>query len=71
MSNIILYTTHCPKCKIIEKKLADNNITYKEITDVDIMISLGFTTTPILEVDGVYMNFKDANEWINNYKQED
>lgn len=69
--NIKLYTTHCPKCEILEKKLSDKNIQYEEITDVQTMISLGFSTTPILEVDGNTMEFKDANSWINNYKQED
>lgn len=60
-----MYTTHCPKCKVLAKKLADNNIKYEEITDVDTMLSLGITTVPALEVDGNTMGFLEANKWIN------
>lgn len=61
-----LYSTHCPKCNILEKKLKDKNINYEEINDLDLMISLGFTQTPMLEVDNEIMDFKRANNWINN-----
>lgn len=64
---IKLYTTHCPKCKVIEKKLAQKNIQYIEVTDVDEMQRLGFKSVPILEVDGKIMNMTDANRWIMNY----
>lgn len=61
----ILYTTHCPKCSVLEKKLNAKNIPYKEVTDVDLMISKGFDSMPVLEVDGMAMDFKTANTWIN------
>ena len=63
--SIILYTTHCPKCMVLEKKLKSKNIEYVENTDTDLMISKGFGTTPMLEVDGEIMNFVAANAWIN------
>ena len=63
---VILYTTHCPKCKILEKKLAAKNITYTEITNTDVMLEMGFDATPMLEVDGQIMDFKAASDWINN-----
>ena len=63
---VILYTTHCPKCKVLEKKLAAKNITYTEITDTDVMLEMGFDATPMLEVDGQIMDFKAASDWINN-----
>lgn len=62
---VILYTTHCPKCMVLEKKLKSKNIEYTENTDTDLMISKGFLSTPILEVDGNIMDFKAANTWIN------
>jgi glutaredoxin-related protein len=61
-----LYSTRCPKCNILEKKLKDKNIDYEEINDLDLMISLGFTQTPMLEVENEIMDFKGANNWINN-----
>ena len=62
---IVLYTTHCPKCMVLEKKLKAKNIEYTENTDTDLMISKGFQTTPMLEIDGNIMDFKAANTWIN------
>ena len=67
---IILYTTHCPKCKILTKKLTEKNIEYIEFTDVDKMIEMGFSVMPMLEVDGVVMDFATANKWINEFKGE-
>ena len=62
-----LYTTHCPKCRIIESKLKDKKIQYTEITDGDVMIQKGFQAATILEVDGQALEFKEANDWVNNY----
>lgn len=67
---VTLYTTHCPKCRVIEKKLSQKNIEYKEISDQEVMIKLGFKSAPVLEVDGKYMNFGDANRWLMNYEGE-
>ena len=63
--SVILYTTRCPKCMILEKKLKLKNIEYVENTDTGLMIAKGFETTPMLEVDGEIMNFVTANTWIN------
>ena len=62
---VVLYTTHCPKCMVLEKKLASKNISYEEVTDVDLMISKGLDAMPVLEVDDTVMDFKTANTWIN------
>lgn len=63
--NVILYSTGCPKCNILKKKLADAKIDYKVIEDVDIMVSKGLKEVPWLEVDGNLMNFVDSSKWIN------
>lgn len=62
---IIFYSTHCPKCNVLEKKLKAKNIEYTEVNDTEIMSSKGFTQVPVLEIDGIAMNFRDANNWIN------
>ena len=31
---IILYSTHCPRCNVLEKKLKTKNISYEEINDL-------------------------------------
>lgn len=63
--NVILYSTGCPKCNILKKKLADAKIDYKIIEDVDVMVSKGLKEVPWLEVDGNLMNFVDSSKWIN------
>ena len=62
---IILYSTGCPKCNVLKKKLADRGIIYEEVTDVDAMAELGFESVPILSVDGTLMDFVSANAWLN------
>lgn len=62
--NVVLYSTHCPKCKVLSSKLNQKNISYEEINDVELMAQKGFATVPQLEVDGVVYNFKEAVEWI-------
>lgn len=63
---INLYTTHCSKCVILEKKLEMKHITYNMITDVDIMREKGFMMAPMLEVDGEIMDFTKAIQWVNH-----
>ena len=62
---IVLFSTKCPRCNVLEKKLQQKNISYEEVNDVDIMEEKGFLTAPMLEVDGEIMDFKEANDWIN------
>ena len=63
--NVILYSTGCPKCNILKKKLTDAKIDYKVVEDVDVMVSKGLKEVPWLEVDGNLMNFVDSSKWIN------
>ena len=62
---IKLYSTHCPKCKVLEIKLKQKNIEYEECNNVDEMLSKGVMTVPILEVDGEMLDFGKAVKWVN------
>lgn len=62
---IILYTTGCPRCHVLESKLNSKNISFEMFDDKDKMIDMGLTNVPVLEVDGNRMNFKEAVDWIN------
>lgn len=62
---VTLYSTNCPKCRIIERKLVQKEIEYTEVNDVDVMIEKGLSSVPWLEVDGEMMDFNKANQWIN------
>ena len=37
--DVTLYTTHCPKCGILEKKLASKNIKYEEVSDTKLSLA--------------------------------
>lgn len=63
---IIMYTTHCPQCKVLEKMLNDKKIEYTQITDIDVMKSKGIQSVPYLEIEGELKNFKESMEWIRN-----
>lgn len=63
---LILYTTNCPKCLILEKKLELKGLNYEKITNLDIMLQKGFMSAPMLEVDEVVMDFKTSFNWIEN-----
>lgn len=62
---IIFYSTHCPKCKILELKLKQKSIEYEENNDVDEMLRKGITSAPCLEVDGELLDFGKAVKWVN------
>lgn len=61
---VTLYTTHCPKCKVIAKKLEQKGIHFEIEENIEEMIAKGFHSAPILQVDDKYLNFTEANNWI-------
>lgn len=63
--NIVLYSTNCPKCIVLEKKLTQKGIEFEVINDVKAIRKLGYLTAPLLEVNGNVMDFTKANEWVN------
>lgn len=65
MEQVILFSNNCAKCKILETKLKSKGIDYQEVNDIELMISKGFMSMPILEVEGTAMSFAEANNWIN------
>lgn len=61
---VVLYSTNCPKCKVLKTKMEQANIEYVEVTDISIMTEKGFIEAPMLEIDGEFMNFSQALTWI-------
>lgn len=66
---IRLYTTNCPKCKILEKKLDNLSLKYEKIDDIDKVVEIGtkhnILSAPILEIDDVMYDFSSANKQLN------
>ena len=65
--SIILYSTDCPRCHVLEQKLNRLGIIFTKNTDVDEMISLGIVSVPVLRVSNKLYNFKEANDLLNQY----
>ncbi len=63
--DIILYTTNCPKCKVLKQKLDEKNITYTINDSVKEMRSIGITSAPMLSINGKLLNFSEAVKWVN------
>lgn len=63
---MILYSTGCPKCNVLKKKLDDKNIQYEICTDTDKMQELEIQTVPMLQVDDSFMNFEMAVKFVNS-----
>ena len=61
----ILYTTHCPKCKVLQQKLDQKGIQYQVCEDVNEMIKLGLAAAPALYTEEIgLMDFGKAVQWI-------
>ena len=69
---ITLYSTHCPRCRIIEMKLAQKKIDFKMIDDQDTLVEVGkehhIMSAPILQVGDEFMDFNSAVKFINEVK---
>lgn len=70
MEKITLYSTNCPKCKVITKKLQQKGIEFTEIdckadlTYIEMLRGKGFSSMPIMQVGEEFLDFMTANRWI-------
>lgn len=60
-------TKNCTKCKQLEFVLKNKGIDFEKISDENLMIELGLSTIPTLEVDGVKLINAEITQWVNNY----
>lgn len=67
---MILYSTGCPKCKILKEKLDSLHIDYTICDDMDLMISKGFMSVPVLEIKNKIMTFNEAIKWLKEKTNE-
>lgn len=63
-----LYTTHCPRCGVIEKKLKSAALDYTEISDPIEIGKRGIDMVPVLEIDGKLYGFGSAIKWLHDYE---
>lgn len=63
---VILYSTGCPRCSVLKKKLKEKGIKYTENNSVDEMLALGIMTVPVLGIGDELKNFTESVAWLNN-----
>ena len=61
---IILFSTHCPLCKGMEKALNNKHISYTLCTDKEKMKEVGIVRVPVLRVGEELLSNKQALKWI-------
>lgn len=64
-----MYSTGCPKCTVLKKKLDEKNIQYTIESNEEKMLALNISVVPVLSVDGNLMSFADAVKWLNKYNE--
>lgn len=64
---IKLFTTGCPKCKVLKAKLDAKKIPYETSMDINHLIEKGYISLPILLVDDKYLDYLKAVDFVNNY----
>lgn len=62
---LTLFSTECPKCRVLEHKLNQNKIAYEKSSDIQEVIDNGFMSAPVLKLGDDYMDFVTAINWLN------
>ena len=63
-----LYTTGCPKCRVLEAKLKQKGVDYNiksSEEDINKLIEEGYKSIPILEIDDKKYIFEEAVKIVN------
>lgn len=63
--DIVIYSTGCPQCRVLEKKLESKGIAYMKNNNTEEMLGLGITAVPVLSINGELLPFADAVQWVN------
>ena len=70
MESIVLYSSHCPKCDMIEKILKEKGINFDVVYDENVYLPLAeennIDSMPFANVNGKVLNTKELQEYIKN-----
>lgn len=64
---VTLYSTGCPKCRVLTSKLDAKNIKYDVNSNQEEMINKGFVSVPQLEVNGRIFDFNEARKIVDSF----
>lgn len=65
IESIVMYSTGCPRCQVLRKKLAKLPYTVTIIEGEEGIEALGKTSAPILSVGNQIMEYGEAIKWAN------
>lgn len=63
---MILYSTGCPRCKVLEEKLKQKQINFEINNNTEEMLKLNITNVPVLKIEDKLLNFVDAVKYVNS-----
>lgn len=70
MESIVLYSSHCPKCDMIERILKEKGINFDVVDDENFYLPLAeennIDSMPFADVNGKILNTKELQEYIKN-----
>lgn len=62
---MILYSTNCVRCRILENELSRLKLPFTLVTDIRVIIDKGFMQMPVLELEnGNTLDFSSAMKYI-------
>lgn len=67
---ITLYSTGCPRCRVLQKKLNAAHVPYTVIGDVDVMLRMGILSVPVLKVGEELLPFEQAVKYADEQKED-
>ena len=71
--DIVLYTTDCPQCRVLESLLTSKGLQHQRVTDImeinQVAAAAGLSSVPIMKMDGVVMSYPQAIRWVNEYEK--
>ncbi len=63
-----IYSTGCPKCKLLEKELQKHNISFQVESDIEALKAMGISTVPVLRDGEKFFSFEQAIKYLReNY----
>ena len=69
---IKFYSSHCPKCIVLENLMRQKNIEYEYINNEEIYMNIaeenGIFSMPFAEIDGKIYNTKELQNYIMEVK---
>jgi len=65
-----LYTTKCPKCILLERKLKEKGVEFEVVDNLEEVTkmanSVGVSSVPFMVVDNKFMDYNDSMSCINS-----